>query len=242
MATPTRHEDDDQVSRQIREFVNEDLDIDDEVFINEEGVDIPQRKTRKNVIEFNEKMNGKVFKKKEQSFKAEAVKYKVEKALSEYNNENNILNVLIGIGNKLDVLQSDFKVVKEELKGQGVELRRQGVELTTVREDVQSIKADVGDIKPLMLYVQTSENARRRKADQPQIPVPFLEGAGPEGTDLPPIESVGDIERLTLNELERYLAGYKVTYTGRIGKKRMKNMLRDRLGFTSVKDIRFEFS
>lgn len=45
MTTPSRHEDDDQVSRQIREFVNEDLDIDDEVFINEEGVDIPQRKT-----------------------------------------------------------------------------------------------------------------------------------------------------------------------------------------------------
>lgn len=83
MTTPSRHEDDDQVSRQIREFVNEDLDIDDEVFINEEGVDIPQRKTWKNVIEFNKKMNGKLFKKKEQSFEAEAVKLKVEKAKAE---------------------------------------------------------------------------------------------------------------------------------------------------------------
>lgn len=63
--------------------MNEDLDIDDEVFINEEGVDIPQRKTWKNVIEFNKKMNGKVSKKKEQSFEAEAVKLKVEKAKAE---------------------------------------------------------------------------------------------------------------------------------------------------------------
>ena len=77
---------------------------------------------------------------------------------------------------------------------------------------------------------------------EPPISVSFFIGEGPDGTDLPPINLVEDIEVLEVDQLRRFLTGYNIRYVTRTSRINMKILLRDTLGFCRVCDMRMNFS
>ena len=215
--------------------LNEELDIPDDVFINQENVAPPQPKTRANVMQFEQELsqkagmaNDEVYRARKRVERVETAKYKVQKALTQTNNENSLIALIRTISNDIGSINRNISTMQTTI--------------STMQTDINSIKDEVSGMKPLMLYVRTSENARRRELREPPIPVPFLVGEGPDGTDLPSINSVEDIELLDLEQLRRFLTGYNVRYASRTSRVNMKIMLRDTLGFCKVSDMRMNFS
>lgn len=215
--------------------LDEELDIPDDVFVNQENVALPQPKTRANIMQFEQELsekaviaNDEVYRAGKRVDRADVTKYKVQKALAQTNNENSLIALIRRISNDIGSINRNINTMQTNIN--------------TMQTDINSIKDEVSGMKPLMLYVRTSENARRRELREPSIPVPFLVGEGPEGTDLPSINSVEDIELLDLEQLRRFLTGYNVRYALRTSRVNMKIMLRDTLGFCRVSDMRMNFS
>lgn len=243
---------------------NQELDIPPEAFENEAGVPPPQTKTRLNIMSYEEKPNDKImaaqvetFRANEKFYKASTAKYKIQKAVTESGSRNVLIGLIMAMRNdinrKFDEAERNSQRNFDNLNRNFDNLHRNFDNLhrnhdnfhrnyDNLQHEVNRIKGDVDGMKPLMLYVRTSENARRRLLREPEIPVPFLVGEGPIGTDLPSVNSVEDIEAMNAEQLHRYLAGYDVQHNPQVGTKRLKRLLRDALGFSSLKDMRFEFS
>ena len=204
--------------------MEEPLDIPDNVFLNSQGVPPPPDKRRSSVLEYEQKLEEKIY-------AAKTDKYKVRKALTKCDDSNILLSLVRSINNmnnSINDLKRDVSSMKRDL--------------TDVKRDLTDVKKDVNDMKPLMLMVRVSENIRRRKLGTNQIPIPFLVEEGPNVTDLPAILSIEDINRLSVDQLQRYLRGYNIEFSTRFSRKRMKMLLRDTLGYCTPVDLTFEFS
>lgn len=210
---------------------NQELDISLEALENEAGVPPPQTKTRLNIMRYEEKLNDKImaaqvetFRANEKFYKASIAKDKIQKAVTESGSRNVLIGLIMAkrndINRKFDEAERNSQRNFDNLHRNHDNLER----------DVNRIKGDVDGMKPLMLYVRTSENARRQLLREPEIPVPFLVGEGPVGTDLPWVNSVEDIEAMNAEQLHRYSAGYDAQHNPQVGTKRLKGLLRDALG------------
>lgn len=234
---------------QIYNTLNEELDIPDDVFINQENIAVPQPKTREKVMQFEQELSEKAVIAKDEAYMArsradriDTTKYKVQKALAQKNNENSLIALIRGISNDISNINRNITDINGRVNNIDRRVNNIDRRVNTMQSDITLIKGDISGMKPLMLYVRTSENARRRELREPQIPVPFLVGDGPEGTDLPSIKSVEDIESLNVEQLRRFLTGYDVQFATRTSRVNLKIMLRDTLGFSKVNDMKMSFS
>lgn len=212
---------------QLQNPLDEVLNIPDDVFINDEGVPPPRTKRREDVLDFEQEIRKKVLRSRERTFKAEAVTFKLDKAILQNTSNNSMVDFMRSITDSLLRMEAESKRTNQKLEN--------------MERKIDELKIDVAEIKPLMFYVRTSENARRRQARVPPIPVPFLVGSGP-GDDLPIINSVETIENLNLTQLRRFLTGYGVQHSSRTSSKILKTKLRETLGFYEAPDLSFEFS
>lgn len=130
------------------------------------------------------------------------------------------------------------------LLAQGVHSRLDRIDdkLDRICGTLDRIEGRPGKIDTLMLFLRVSENYRRRSSGLPQMQIPFVVGKGPQNTDLPLIDTIEDIERLTKPQVERYLSGYAVAYDANAARKDLKALLRDTLDFSTAADLRFNFT
>lgn len=212
---------------QFQNPLDEVLDIPDDVFINDEGVSPPRTKRRGDILDFGQEIRKRVLSSRKKTFEAEAVTFKLDKALVQTTNNYNTANLLRNINSTLIRMEMEFRNTNRKIE--------------SMDRKIDDLKSDVAEIKPLMFYVRTSENARRRQARVPPIPVPFLFGTGPGG-DLPIINSVETIETLNLEQLRRFLTGYGVQHSSRSSSRILKHKLREALGFYEAQDLSLEFS
>lgn len=212
---------------QFQNPLDEVLDIPDDVFINDEGVSPPRTKRRGDILDFGQEIRKRVLSSRKKTFEAEAVTFKLDKALVQTTNNYNTANLLRNINSTLIRMEMEFRNTNRKIE--------------SMDRKIDDLKSDVAEIKPLMFYVRTSENARRRQARVPPIPVPFLFGAGPGG-DLPIINSVETIETLNLEQLRRFLTGYGVQHSSGSSSRILKHKLREALGFYEAQDLSLEFS
>lgn len=212
---------------QFQNPLDEVLDIPDDVFINDEGVSPPRTKRRGDILDFGQEIRKRVLSSRKKTFEAEAVTFKLDKALVQTTNNYNTANLLRNINSTLIRMEMEFRNTNRKIE--------------SMDRKIDDLKSDVAEIKPLMFYVRTSENARRRQARVPPIPVPFLFGTGPGG-DLPIINSVETIETLNLEQLRRFLTGYGVQHSSGSSSRILKHKLREALGFYEAQDLSLEFS
>lgn len=212
---------------QFQNPLDEVLDIPDDVFINDEGVSPPRTKRRGDILDFGQEIRKRVLSSRKKTFEAEAVTFKLDKALVQTTNNYNTADLLRNINSTLIRMEMEFRNTNRKIE--------------SMDRKIDDLKSDVAEIKPLMFYVRTSENARRRQARVPPIPVPFLFGTGPGG-DLPIINSVETIETLNLEQLRRFLTGYGVQHSSRSSSRILKHKLREALGFYEAQDLSLEFS
>lgn len=144
---------------EMQNTLNEELNIPDDVFVNQKNVAPPQPKTRANVMQFEQQLSQKtamdnddVYRACKRVDRAETAKYKVQKALAQRNNENSFIALIRGISNDIGSNRN----------------------INTMQTDINLIKDDISGVRSLMLYVRTSENARRLERRETPIPVPFL--------------------------------------------------------------------
>ena len=212
----------------IERQTQEELGIPDEMLTNSLGVAAPANKRRSSIIEYKHELKKKINMGNDDC-------YKVEKALAdvEVNNDyTSMANAIIEINQNIRLMAQGINSRLDRMDGR---LDRMDGRLD--RMEVRLEKMD-----PLMLYVRVSENLRRRSSGLTQIPVPFIVGEGPQNTDLPTVESVTDIDRLSKPQLNRYLTGYAVDYNANANRKELKAMLRDTLGYSTAADLRFSFN
>lgn len=219
---------------QLQNPLDEVLNIPDDVFINDEGVPPPRTKRREDILDFEQEIRKKVLRSREKTFKAEAVTFKLDKAILQDTSNNSMVDFMRSITDTLLRMEVESKRTNQKLGN----MERK---IENMDRKVDELKVDVAEIKPLMFYVRTSENARRRQARVPPISVPFLVGTGPDD-DLPIINSVETIENLNLTQLRRFLTGYGVQHNSRSSSKILKTKLREILGFYEAPDLSFEFS
>ena len=186
--------------------------------------------------------NDEVYRARRRVERAETAKYKVQKALAERSNQDSLIALIRAISNDIGSIKRNVTTMQTNINTMQTNITTMQTNITTMQTDINSIKDDVGGMKPLMHYVRSFENARRRELREPPIPVPFLIGDGPDGTDLPQINSVEDIESLNIEQLRGFLTGYDVRYATRTSRRNMKIMLRDTLGFFRLNDMRMNFS
>lgn len=217
----------DESMMQLQNPLDEVLDIPDDVFINGEGISPPRTKRRGDVLDFGQEIRKSVLRSREKTFEAEAVTFKLDKALIQNTNDYNMADFMRSITDTLIRMEMESKSMNRKIGD--------------VDRKIDDLKSDLAEIKPLMFYVRTSENARRRQARVPPIPVPFLVGTRPDD-DLPIINSVENIESLNLGQVKRFLTGYGIQHSSRASSKILKHKLREALGFYEAPDLSFEFS
>lgn len=238
---PIHPESQDESVIQLQNPLDEVLDIPDDVFINNEGVPPPRTKRRGDVLDFGQKIRQRGLRSREKAFEAETITFKLDKALIQNTNDNNVADFMKSITETLIRIEVEFKSTNRKIESMDRKIESMDRKIGDMDRKVDGLKSDVAEIKPLMFYVQTSENARRRQARLPPIPVPFLVGTGPGG-DLPIITSVETIDSLNLGQLRRFLIGYGVQHSSRASSKVLKSKLREALGFYEALDLSFEFS
>lgn len=226
---------------QLQNPLDEVLDIPDDVFMNGEGIPPPRTKRRGDVLDFGQEMRKSVLRSRDKTFEAEAVTFKLDKALIQNRNDYDMADFMKNITDTLIRMEMESKSTNRKLESMNRKIGDVDRKIDGLKSDVAGLKSDVAEIKPLMFYVRTSENARRRQARVPPIPVPFLVGTGPDD-DLPIIKSVEDIQNLNLRQLSSFLIGYGVQHSSRASSKILKNKLREALGFYDAPDLSFEFS
>lgn len=207
--------------------LDEVIDIPSDVFINSHGIPPPPTKRRGDIMDFEQELHKKAFTSREEAFKAETTAFKLQKALTQNTSDYNIATFMRSITETLTRMENESRNTNRKIENMDRKL--------------DQLQNDITEIKPLMFYVRTSENARRRNARVPPIPVPFLVGTGP-GDELPILDSVETIENLDSGQLRRYLQGYAVQFNPRSSSKILKNKLREALGFYAASDLSFEFS
>jgi hypothetical protein len=73
--------------------------------------------------------------------------------------------------------------------------------------------------------------------------VPFIRPSViPENIELPLVRSVEGIDRLTLSQVKLYLQTYDIAFNNSWPRKRLKELLRNKLGFTSRRDLTINMS
>lgn len=83
------------------------------------------------------------------------------------------------------------------------------------------------------------DNVTRRNNSYAVVPVPFI-NLGNTQDDLPPIETVQDIDNLSKEDCQKYLDGYNIPY--RPNERTLRIKLRDSVGLVSSSDLRYTFS
>ncbi|CAG89999.1 DEHA2G00506p [Debaryomyces hansenii CBS767] len=100
---------------------------------------------------------------------------------------------------------------------------------------VLEARIDMLDYRYLCLF-----NYQRRMGAHEAISVPFLDREINQ-EELPPILSVENINRLTKEQCQNYLMGYKVQFHPNETVK-LKEMLRDVVGLMASHDLNYQFS
>lgn len=68
--------------------------------------------------------------------------------------------------------------------------------------------------------------------------IPFVKPSViPESKDLPLIKSPAEIEQLNVSSVNLYLKAYDIPFDNRWSSKKLKNLLRFKLGFTNLRDF-----
>ncbi|GAV29462.1 hypothetical protein PMKS-002963 [Pichia membranifaciens] len=201
-----------------------EVEVSDDVLVNDHGVPPPRTKRKRDLLEYEEKLDKAVFKATEKAFEVRASQYKVQKALA----ENDHLRILQSLLRTIESMDGELGNIKSEVRN--------------MKSEIDKISIRVEEMTPLMHHVRVAENLRRRELGLPQLTLPFLVGEGPVGTDLPPIVSVNDIQDLSKSEILRYLAGYDVGHERHATTSSLKCILRMTLGFTLAHELHFTFS
>lgn len=208
-----------------------EVEVSDDVLVNDHGVPPPRTKRKRDLLEYEEKLDEAVFKATEKAFKVRTSQYKVQKALA----ENDHLKILQSLLQTINSMDSSIKRMDGELGNIKSEVKN-------MKSDIDKISTRVEEMTPLMHHVRVAENLRRRELGLPQLTLPFLVGEGPVGTGLPQIVSVYDIQDLSKSEILRYLAGYDVGHDRHATTSSLRFILRMALGFTLPHELHFTFS
>lgn len=133
--------------------------------------------------------------------------------------------------------------------------------INSIKSDVNSIKSEVNSIKSevsaLRVDMNTLErttttgfrmiqyklalldNVTRRNNGYVASLVPFI-NLESDQDELPPIETVRDIDSLNREECQKYLDGYNIRYRPN-ERALLKSKLRDAVGLVSASDLRYVF-
>lgn len=208
-----------------------EIEVSDDLFVNDEGISPPRTRRKRDIMEYEQKLSEANFKTREKAFKIKTSQYKVQKLLA----ENDNVSILISLTRSIANLNRSISHIDRNISGIKSDVNN-------MKSDLNNISNKINEITPLMHHVRVSENLRRRTFGLPQLPLPFLVGEGPSGTNLPNIESVQDIQDLSRAQLLSYLAGYGVEHNRRAPNGSLKSLLRLTLGFTLPTELNFFFS
>jgi hypothetical protein len=187
------------------QYMNQVIDIEDEVFENNSGIPPPPDKKRSSVMAFVDDLDAGIS-------TADALKKKKRDVLGHIDANNNA-NLLMQILQNL----SDFQ---QEQRAFNVESRRRHEFFTIV-----------------------SENRILRSMGMEAMDVPFLRPSIiPPNTELPFIRSAEEIEELNLQQIRLYLEAYDIRFNDMLSRRRLKDLLRIKLGFTSLSDLAINMS
>lgn len=215
-----------------------EIEASDDLFVNDEGISPPRTRRKRDIMDYEQKLREANFKTRERAFKIKTSQYKVQKLLA----ENDNASILISLRHSIENLIGSLSHIDRNISGIKSDMNNMKSDMNNMKLDLNNISNKINEITPLMHHVRVSENLRRRTFGLPQLPLPFLVGEGPSGTNLPNIESVQDIQDLTRAQLLSYLAGYGVEYNRRASNGSLKSLLRLTLGFTLPTELNFFFS
>ena len=131
----------------------------------------------------------------------------------------------------INSVKDEIKSVKDELK-----------------EDISILSRDVNDLtistntgfRMIQHKLALLDNVTRRNNGYTVAPVPFINLENTQG-ELPPIETVQDIDDLSKEDCQKYLDGYNTPYRPN-ERMLLKVKLRDAVGLISSSDLRYTFS
>ena len=229
----------------MQKELDAEIDILDDVFFNEQGIPPSRTKRKRDIMEYEEKLGEANFKATEKAFKAQTSQYKVQKVLAENDNVNILLSVmhsLNNLNNSVNRMDTNISGIKSDINNVKSDINTMKSDMNTMKSDITNISRKVDEMTPLMHHVRISENLHRRTFGISQLPLPFLVGEGPSGTDLPRIASVEDIQNLTRSQIFRYLVGYDIEHDRRASSGSLKTLLRLSLGFTLPTELSFLFT
>lgn len=194
------------------QYMNQVIDIEDEVFENNSGIPPPPDKKRSSVMAFVDDLDAGIS-------TADALKKKKRDVLSHIDANNNT-NLLRQILQNLSDFQREQRMFNEEQRAFNNESRR--------REE---------------FFKTVSENRVLRSMGMEAMDVPFLRPSIiPPNTELSFIRSAEEIEELNLQQIRLYLEAYDIRFDNRMSRRRLKDLLRIKLGFTSLSDLAINMS
>lgn len=133
---------------------------------------------------------------------------------------NNVNSSLTDLNNKFAVLEANFSTLEANLD---------------TKFSVLEARIGMLDYRYLCLF-----NYQKRMGAHEAISVPFLDREINQ-EELPPILSVENIDRLTKEQCQKYLRGYKVQFHPNETVK-LKERLRDAVGLLASYDLNYQFS
>ena len=145
----------------------------------------------------------------------------------------------------INSVKDEVKSVKEEVKSVKEEVKSVKEEL---KEDIRLLRRDVNDLtistntgfRMIQYKLALLDNVTRRNNGYTVAPVPFINLEITQD-DLPPIETVQDIDNLNKEDCQKYLDGYNTPYRPN-ERTLLKIKLRDSVGLVSSSDLRYTFS
>lgn len=124
-------------------------------------------------------------------------------------------------------------------------LRTMNTTLTEIKTQMTELKIEVtamgSNLKKLTNRQDVTENLQLNVAGYPLKPVTFINADGPVGTDLPSIETIRDIDSMSLDNIKAYLTGYDVAYTNN-ETTGLKRKLAYAIGFRSESNMNYRWT
>jgi hypothetical protein len=215
--------------------MNQIIDVDDEIFENNENIPPPSNKRRSSVLEFVDNLDA----------GARRLKGKKRDVLDHLNSTNNtdllqgILRTMSGFENRMSVFineQRQFNEQQRTFNEQQRTFNEQQI-IFTNEQRAFNLRAD-NVFRKLDFNALVSENRTLRSLGKQTVDIPFLNPSViSPNTSLPVLRSGDQIERSTTADLKLYLQAYDIDFDNTWPRKKLKALLRLKLRFTGLNDL-----
>lgn len=143
--------------------------------------------------------------------------------------------------NGINSIKSDVDSIKSDVNLIKCDVNLIKDEVSALREDMNNLERTTNTGFSMIQYkLALLDNVTRRNNGYAASSVPFINLESNQD-ELPPIETVRDIDNLNREECQKYLDGYNIRYRPN-ERALLKSKLRDAVGLVSASDLRYVFS